>query len=427
MKHEEIFNIRDPLYGFIPITEFEKKIIDTWPFQRLRNIHQLGTTMWVYPAGRHTRFEHSLGTFYLSKRMVNCLESELLLEDDMSVFHLASLLHDIGHAPFSHVGENIGFSNPSKSKIASHEVFGARIIRETEINDLIIDQFDKKIRDRIIFVMEGDTKGGTQKDLISKELLTGQVGVDRLDYLRRDSISLGVNYGKFDLERILETVRLDKSSRVDGQEGPSPLYWEKGGIRALEHFVLARYYMYTEVYFHKTTRILNYHLANAILDYLKTKMNLDSFPLDIDEYLELCDIDILLWLKKSKHKPYFYDRKFYKCIPIFENIYNGLRKIRPTRGEKEKFDEEWDRIDSYLNAKYSGRCFIDKPNRSTYQYKGGKFIRVELGETKEILHKVTEVIASLEEIKTRRLYAEESIKDTIELDFVKYFEKNIKS
>ncbi len=425
-KYDEDFNIRDPLYGFIPINEVEKKIIDTWPFQRLRNIHQLGTTMWVYPSGRHTRFEHSLGTFYLSKKIVDCLKNNVLSDDDKIVFYLASLLHDIGHAPFSHVGENILFRKKGKNERDRHEIFGARIIRETEINDLLLKHHDKNIVDRIIFVMEGSRKNGTENDMISKELLNGQVGIDRLDYLRRDSLSVGVNYGKFDLERILETIRLDKGERADGQEGPSPLFWENGGIRALEHFVLARYYMYTEVYFHKTTRILNYHLINAIQDFLRTKKNMETYPEDINEYLSLSDIDILKWLKESKHKPFFYNRDFFKCIPSFENRYQLFRKECRSNREKEMtLDKNWNIIDVHLSKKYKGNYFIDKPTRSTYEYKGGKYIRVEQGKTKTLLHRATEVIASLDKIKTRRLYAKESLLDEIEKEALKFIEKNI--
>ena len=418
------YNIRDPLYGFISFEEFELKLIDSWPFQRLRNINQLGTTKWVFPSGHHTRFEHSLGTYYLSKKIIECLKEHEFSEIDQEVFHLASLLHDIGHAPFSHVGENIRCADTDS--MLNHELVGARILRETEINDILKEKYEKKIIDRIIFVMEGDSKGGTENDLISKTLLTGQVGIDRLDYLRRDSISLGVNYGKFDLERILETIRLDKGGRVDEQESSSPLCWEKGGIRALEHFVLARYYMYTEVYFHKTTRILNFHLANAILDYLKEEKNLNIFPSDIYEYLSISDIDILQWLKLSKYKPIFYERRFYKCIHVFENFYNNCIKHFNKTGNTNLFEEQWDLVEQHLIKKYDKDCYIDKPIRSTYQYKGGKFIRVKLGESSRILHDVTEVIASLGDYKTCRLYSKEDLKDEIELDFLDSFEKNIK-
>ncbi|RKY88421.1 hypothetical protein DRQ09_02875 [candidate division KSB1 bacterium] len=128
-------NIRDPLYGFIILNDIESKILDSYPFQRLRFIHQLGTTSFVYPTGCHTRFEHSLGVLRLSTRLIKCLkEQELTIKEmDEKVFRLSAMLHDIGHAPFSHIGEDMMLF----SKGFDHEKMTIKIIEESEIGEIL--------------------------------------------------------------------------------------------------------------------------------------------------------------------------------------------------------------------------------------------------------------------------------------------------
>ncbi len=390
-------NIRDPLYGFIKLNELERKIIQTWSFQRLRHIRQLGTTTWVYPSGNHTRFEHSLGVFHLSKMILNNLKTFNLEEKDKEIFYLASLLHDIGHAPFSHAGESL-FNKSTK-----HEEIGAKIVRNTEIKDILTEQFDKKIINRILYIMEATDLGGSPVDQLLRDLLTGQAGIDRMDYLLRDSRTLGVKYGEFDLERILETICYREEERTDAKEGSTLIYWKEGGMRALEHFVLARYYMYTEVYFHKTTRILNFHLTQAIKEYLISKFNVSTYPTKVDEYLGVTDLEILSWIRKSKFKPIFYERKFFKLIP-------GIGEIH----QKDDDIKIWQNLEKELQKEYKDKFYIDKVERGTYNFTGGKDIRVERRKKIKLLHEITDVIKSLNPIITRRLYADKHIINEIE-------------
>ncbi len=253
-------HIRDPLYGFIPLNDIEHKIIQTYPFQRLRFINQLGPTYWVYPSATHTRFDHSLGVAYLSTKVVNHLKHLKLLPEitgeDEQIFKLACLLHDVGHAPFSHSGEEMDLF-PRK---ITHETMGIKIIEETGIGDIIRKNFKEEGLKRILFILTPEKLPIKRIDMHFNNLLTGQAGIDRMDYLLRDSYFLGVMYGKFDLERLIETMlfREDKGC-----------FWEEGGKHALEQFLLARYFMFTEVYFHKTRRSLDYHLGKLIKSFLK--------------------------------------------------------------------------------------------------------------------------------------------------------------
>ncbi len=303
-------SIRDPIHGFVQLRNHESKIIQMYPFQRLRFIHQLGTTNWVYPTGTHTRFDHSLGVLQLASRVIDRLR---LLgvefdESDEEVFRLAALLHDIGHTPFSHISEEMGLFK----KGMNHEKMSAEIIKRTEIGEIISEKLGDRGVDRVTFVITGEGIPHSELDNLFHELLAGQAGIDRMDYLLRDSHFLGVMYGRYDIERLLETLRFERESE-------HPLFWEEGGIHALEQFFLARYFMFTEVYFHKTRRILDYHLAMLIKDYLKDRYGTGEdeevvLPSDVEEYLKLNDFDVMSWMLRTdnEHKDVFLKRKFFR-------------------------------------------------------------------------------------------------------------------
>lgn len=411
--------IRDPLYGFIEFTDLEAKIIQTDAFQRLRHIKQLGTTSWVFPSGNHTRFEHSLGVLHLSKRILKTIGEDNFSEDDILVFTLASLLHDIGHSPFSHVGEKILFPDGD-----DHEKVGKRIIEYTGIGDLISDENGKESLNRIHFIMKAVETGGSPDNQILRDLLTGQVGTDRMDFLQRDSYYLGVEYGRFDLERVFETLVYKKEiERKDVKEGSTFLSWEEGGTQALEHYVLSRYFMYTQIYYHKTTRILEYHLIQAIRDFLSSNYNSPTYPTDsseIETYLSITSLEIFDWILKSKdYKPIFYERKFFKYIPGFGKIH-----------QKDEEIQIWDDLEKFLNKnnEYQNRFFIDKPYANTYDQSSteGKFIRIEKEEGVKPLHEVSPIIDSLIPIRTRRLYCADEIKENIKQvakEFINQHEK----
>jgi len=256
-----MINIRDPIHGFISLDDLEAKVMQTYEFQRLKFISQLGTTSWVYPGSTHSRFEHSLGVFYLAKAVLAKLRlfSPNIKEDDEKIFGLASLLHDIGHGPFSHFGEEAKLFKEG----INHELMGEAIIRESELQKILSKVFGSEGIERIVFIICGARgKPLSETDIFLSDLLTGQAGIDRMDYLIRDSHYTGVTYGKCDLPRLLETIRYDTENN---------LYWEEGGIHTLEQFIFARYFMFKDEYFHKTRKILDYHLGTIIKNYLKEK------------------------------------------------------------------------------------------------------------------------------------------------------------
>jgi len=242
--------IRDPIHGLIERQVHEQEIMDTPVFQRLRRIKQLALASLVYPGALHTRFDHSVGAFKVAADI-----ARRLLEDphEQRLVRLAALLHDIGHGPFSHVSEDIlsRFSTiPLKRGQQAHELIGARIIKnDPDLAKLISD----KDRERIVGCLNG-----TWGHSILKSIVSGPVDADKQDYLLRDSHFCGVKYGVYDLERLRDTLR----AFDDGDERFLALSVD--GIHALEQFVLAKYYMTTQVYRHKIRLISDAMLIRGI-------------------------------------------------------------------------------------------------------------------------------------------------------------------
>lgn len=238
---------RDPVHNLISFDKEDEKIfldlIDSKEFQRLRHIRQLGLSSYTYPGAEHTRFAHSIGVAHLMKRVVSRLgqlehkeySEEILQNRTLAV--AAALLHDIGHGPFSHAMEDVTGEK--------HEKWTVRIVTDpsTETHQILEsykDGFSKEVADVI---------QRTHSSKVLVKLLSSQLDTDRIDYMLRDSLMTGARYGSFDLEWLINTLRIGEVQGVT-EVG---LDLHKGKSIA-EDFVMARYYMYKHVYFHKTTR-----------------------------------------------------------------------------------------------------------------------------------------------------------------------------
>ena len=279
---------RDPIHNVINLDTGNKaindliiKLIDSKEFQRLRFIKQLGFTYLAYPSATHTRFEHSLGVAFLAKRFLERMPAI----EDKNLTIVAALLHDVGHGPLSHTCEDIiGIE---------HEIWTqAIILGETEINSLLT-QFDKSCPQIICDILS------------SSEVISGQLDVDRMDYLLRDSHMTGSGYGRFDLEWMLNVIT------VDIKDGKIRVV-EKGQSVA-EDFEMARTYMYKNVYMHKTGLAAN----NMLTMLFKRLKDLDICPCPsikkvflsgnknpselLEDYLSLSDIDLYYMLKQLKN------------------------------------------------------------------------------------------------------------------------------
>ena len=291
--------IRDPLYGFIDLSELETNLIDTRAFRRLHLIKQLSHAYVVYPSAIHTRFEHSLGCLYVANRM--CDELEICAEDKENV-RISALLHDIGHGPFSHLFEHvIRRINPSLEE--PHEEITSLIIKENEELCSILDG-KKDIVTKLLNPPETSFLSEHQTSLLS-DIVTSGLDADKLDYLRRDSYHIGVKYGQFDLDRILHTVRTTPHRE-------SRICVDVKGKDALENYRLARYLMHVQVYEHHARlaadqmflQALDAAVEEEVIDKEKLKIsNNSSNKKFLDFYLDLDDhsiYDLILKNEKSK-------------------------------------------------------------------------------------------------------------------------------
>lgn len=247
--------VRDPVHNFVTLRDTEVKLLATPLFQRLRGIRQLAMANLVYPGALHTRFDHSLGVCHVAGMMAECLE---LSAEDTELVRFAALLHDLGHGPFSHVSEYVLEryakretlpQDQKKEKI--HELVTAHLIN----NDPEISRYlSEHKRQQIVELL---SKGHGPPVL--RSVVSGPIDADKQDYLLRDSYFCGVQYGIFDLHQ------LHRSLLKVGPNGEQELMVDSDGVHALEQFVLAKYYLTTNVYRHRVRLVTDQMIVRAII------------------------------------------------------------------------------------------------------------------------------------------------------------------
>ncbi|WP_078556212.1 HD domain-containing protein [Bacillus alkalicellulosilyticus] len=231
LEEEKVF--KDPVHRYIHVRDqLIWELIGTKEFQRLRRIRQLGTTFMTFHGAEHSRFNHSLGVYEITRRIIDIFQGRPHWDDKERLLCLcAALLHDVGHGPFSHSFEKVFGSD--------HEEWTRQIILgNTEVN-AVLARVDKSFPQKVADVIE---KTYSNKLVVS--LISSQIDADRMDYLQRDAYYTGVSYGHFDMERILRVMRPTEDQVVIKQSG----------MHAVEDYIMSRYQMYWQVYFHPVTR-----------------------------------------------------------------------------------------------------------------------------------------------------------------------------
>jgi putative nucleotidyltransferase with HDIG domain len=289
--------IRDPVHGFVHRKKVESDIIDTPVFQRLRGIKQLALANLVYPGAIHTRFDHSIGVMHVAGKMAEHLEVD---DEDVRLLRLAALLHDIGHGPFSHISEDslAKFCDRSSIEVDAtdkiHEDITAKIILcNKEIGKLI----SSKDREKIVNLLKGKNTYSVLTSIVS-----GPLDADKQDYLLRDSYFCGVKYGVFDMARLHNTLRVydDSQDRY--------LAIAEDGMHALEQYVLAKYYLTTNIYRHKVRLITDAMLTRGIqlgiekdnIEFLKRLYSYDGTEKYLRNYIKWNDSRLMQEILKRR-------------------------------------------------------------------------------------------------------------------------------
>ncbi len=318
---------RDPVHNIIRLrTDTDEgllmvRLIDASEFQRLRRIKQLGLALYTYQGAEHSRFAHSLGVLHLMTRVLDRLgESYSISEEDRAAARAAALLHDVGHGSFSHVTEKVLDFH--------HEAWTVKAVLsdETEIGQ-ILKTYSRELPRRVADIIEGKFQPAALAQLVSSQL-----DVDRMDYLLRDSLMTGAKYGIYDLEWIINALQIDEAN--------DRIYVAARGLYAVEEYLQARYYMFRQVYFHRTLRsaeaVLRSILRRAVELAAAGKdvwcapgtafqKVLHREPLTLAEHLEMDDSDVLFHVKQWQRADdsvlrdlsnRFVDRRLFKAIDL---------------------------------------------------------------------------------------------------------------
>ena len=308
-------HINDAIHKAIALTPREAEVVDHAYVQRLRFIRQLGFVSYVYPCATHDRFSHSLGALHVASlfceqllmneeysalaRILNADEKKFLTR----IIRLSALLHDVGHAPFSHTAENVmpqvgslaipesWMRHPVRSRIAHHEDYSVLLLDGmSEGVHAVISREEAEIIASLVhhkFIRVPDSWRSHFTDMVNAEslhavmktIISSDIDADRMDYLLRDAHFAGVSYGHFDLPWLISNL-----GTVVLRDGYS-ISISESGIQALEHYLLARYNMYAQVYMHKTVKCFDYYFHRAIeeeeIDY--------HIPADRDSYVAMRD------------------------------------------------------------------------------------------------------------------------------------------
>ncbi|MFN8295889.1 MAG: HD domain-containing protein [Chitinophagales bacterium] len=290
MNKRKIFN--DPVYGFISIPyDIVFDVIEHPYFQRLRRIQQLGLSSLVYPGATHSRFHHSLGAMHLMSKSLEVLKSKghMITEEECEAAVLSILMHDLGHGPFSHALESVLVSK------MPHE----------HISMLLMQNLQKEFGKPVEMAIQIFTNQYPKKFLY--QLVSGQLDMDRLDYLNRDSFYSGVSEGVVGYDRIINMLDVHEDNIVV----------EEKGIYSIEKFIVARRLMYWQVYLHKTCLVADLMLKSAVVRakevyrngtveqgissnlnfFLSNDINAEEFSNHIEKFASLDDIDIFQALK----------------------------------------------------------------------------------------------------------------------------------
>jgi HD superfamily phosphohydrolase len=316
MPKEYWGEIKDPVHGYVYITQKEKTVIDSYPVQRLHRLRQLAGAEYVYPGANHTRFEHSVGVMHLAGQVVgNPNLSEHVNEEQAEMVRIAALLHDVGHGPFSHVFEYLLTRDLDKT----HEDLTTWLINKSELNEIVSKAGYNPQEVGKLAV----GKLRKPKKAFLDQIISSAMDVDKMDFIVRDTHHTGAEYGYIDIFRLIHTLDVVEEN----------LAVEAGALSALESLLIARIESFRSIYFHRVGRAAQIMLATA-MDKANEELGLTRFRTP-EQYLAMDDYTVYTMLKNcSKSKGIMkdlenrrmlkcaYEKTFYEKDTMISNIFS---------------------------------------------------------------------------------------------------------
>jgi len=357
MTLKYVAEIRDPIHGYIKITKEERELIDSIFVQRLRRIHQLAGAYLVYPGGVHSRFEHVIGTMHVAGLIGQSVASKAgLRDDDIQELRIAALLHDVGHGPFSHLFEEV----LSEKSDLSHEDVSQRIVSESDISDVLKKNGYQPSKMSALCV--GKSKGRP----FLNQVIAGGLSADMIDYLLRDTYFTGVEYGKVDIQRVIDSL---------GVSSDGHLMLERAALYAFEALLIARYEMFKAVYFHRTVRAAELMLAHS-MTLADKELRLTDLS-KIERILRLTDEVVLQQLvdleprtpelkMAQKLAADYMQRRLVKCV--FEKVMQRKERTIQRIFSKKRFRDELASDIAQSAGVKPSNIYIDVPNTPSVPY-----------------------------------------------------------
>ena len=383
MQPRVFHEIRDPIHVFVEVDTAERNVIDSRPVQRLRNIHQLALQYLVYPGATHKRFEHALGVMHLASMVFDAITRndhlfgpiiaqlpELGNQDQLRywrrVVRMAALCHDVGHLPFSHAAEH-----DLLPEGWSHETITQAIVRSPEMQQIWESETPPLRTNDIAKLAVGKEKlpslnFSLWEEVLSEIIVGDAFGVDRMDYLLRDSLHAGVQYGRFDHHRLVDTLRILPKSDESGQSGEPALGLEFGGLHSAETMLMARYSMFAQLYLHPVRRAYDRHLIQFLSGWLPG----GTFPVEPEDFIAYTDIQVLAAIaeraRSTDNDPTTLAAKRIAQRDHFKRVYSGVEadrriNLEPGNAIAQAISDEFGDSNVIHDALVPGGSLVDFP------------------------------------------------------------------
>jgi uncharacterized protein len=392
-----VLSLRDPVHGFVRADPLEAALVNSRPVQRLRFIHQLGFAFLVFPGAEHSRFSHVLGAMHLAGRVYDalCSRAEGALPGgsrapERRLARVAALLHDLGHAPFSHSAEDLFEGG------IDHEQMTRRLLGTPEVEEIFARHGDGISTGDVRRILCG---GGTPTERLLAKIVSGELDVDKMDYLLRDSTYCGVRYGTYDLDRLLETML----PLEDPETGEWGIGVEEGGVHALEALVMARYYMFTQVYFNVTGKAMELHFNEWL------KENGVHWAAEPEAFLAQDDVSVWAAMRTSDslHARAVVERRHF---PVAFETREHL-----TREQKEQFEALLPELRERFGA---GNLLLSNSAKDPHRMGGRSRVLVRRFDgTLEPMEQASQFIRHLARIDRYRVYTPPSLRDEVAAAF----------